>query len=259
MRIAVGGIAGFADLARPAMSDAFRQETDAALYIHDYVWSRTDSVIRRAILDVFNAPADVEFGLVADAETWFASAYRTEYEDLGVRPGRGHVNLLSEQLAADWKPFVDAARRRGFKSIAPVITPNEQEFVNNPFESKNWQVYRDAASYGGGLTVDSPAEFFLNQPEAYRTFVVQEVQWARSMMLHTSFIISPGGVTGSFTQNADDVINHLVKNNGLPDEVVVENYSVAPSADGGRPTGNQGEMLPIIAAARSIARRLNEA
>lgn len=253
MRIAVGGIAGFSGLADPAMTAAFRQKSDTALYIHDYVWSRTDSVVRRAILNVFGTPADVEFGLVANAETWFASAYKTEYEDLGVQPGRGHVNLLPEQLAIDWQPFVDAARRRGFKSVAPVVTPNENEFVDSLFESSDWQVYRDAASYGGGLTVDCPAYFFLSQPEAYRAFVVQEVQWARSQMLHTSFILSPGVVSRSFTQDAADVIDYLIQHDGLPEETVVENYSVAPPEDDGSTTQNDGDMLPIMAVAGSIS------
>ena len=255
IRIAVGGIAGFSDLADPANSAALRKLGGTMLYIHDYVWTRTSVAKRRAILANFDGPADVEFGLVADAQGWFGSVYREDYQALGVRGQRGHVNVLAQNLQSDWRPFVDAARAHGFLSLAPILAPNQGEYRYAPFQDAQWQPYRDAARYGGGLTIDAPVDLFLSQPDAYRTFVETEIRWARAEHLHTAFILSPGNAALHFEAETIAVADRLRAAGTLPDEFIVETY------EGGRPgypnsVGNDADPQSIVGTAQLLAQHL---
>ncbi|WP_428395668.1 hypothetical protein [Lichenicoccus sp.] len=253
--IAVGGIAGFSDLADPANSAALRKLGGTMLYIHDYVWTRTSVAKRRAILANFDGPADVEFGLVTDAKGWFDSVYQDDYLALGVRGQRGHVNVLARNLQSDWRPFVDAARARGFLSLAPILAPNQGEYRTAPFQDLRWQPYRDAARYGGALTIDAPVDLFLSQPSAYRIFVETELRWARAEHLHTAFILSPGNAAWHFEAETIAVADQLRAAGTLPDEFIVETY------EGGRQgypnrVGNDTDPQSITGTARLLALHL---
>ena len=253
--IAVGGIAGFSKLAVPTNSAVLRRLGNTMLYIHDYVWTRTSVAKRRAILANFGGPADVEFGLVSDATGWFDSIYRDAYVALGVRGHRGHVNVLAENLGSDWTPFVDAARAEGFLSVAPILAPNQGEYRSAPFQDARWQPYRDAARYGGGLTIDAPVDLFLSQPQGYRTFVENEIRWARAEYLHTAFILSPGNAALHFEAETIAVADQLRAAATLPDEFIVETYE-GGSRSYPNGVGSDADPQSITGTARLLALHL---
>lgn len=249
--VAVGGVAGFADLADPAASTRLREHRarSVILYIHDYAWTRSLVADRRKVLALFGQGQDVEFGLMPDPSHWFHTVYRTQYTALGVTGHRGHVNGVKKRSITNWRRFVDAARQQGFVSIAPVAAPNSGQYVEFPFASSYWDFLRAAAVYGGGLTTDCPSDFFLTQPAGYRTFVMQELRWGKSAHLHTAFIVSPGQSGVDFLARTQDVLAELQTHGALPDEFIVENYEATPRRDYPNVVGPEGQKGAVASVA----------
>ncbi len=214
--------------------------------------------MRRRILEIFKQPAEVEFGLVAGAAAWFATVYLQEYQALGVRAEHGHVNVLAEHLQSDWKPFVDAARQYGFVSVAPILAPNQGEYRSGPFRDSRWDRYREAARYGGGLTVDAPVDLFLSQPPAYRSFVEDEVRWAHANGLRSAFILSPGASASLFEREAIEVADALRRADALPSEFIVETYEGGSASGYPNAIGSDAVPATITGTARLLALHLAE-
>lgn len=255
--VAVGGVAGLAALADPAATVRLRRDGRVRLYIHDYAWTRLPEATRRRILRLFPRGQDVEFGLVRDPARWFGTVWQTQYARPGVHGLAAHVNGLSPATIGRWPAFVAAARANGFSSIAPVMAPNSGQYRHDPFEARRWDYVRDAARLGGGLTVDAPADRFLDQPPGYCRFVLAELAWARSHRLHGSLIVSPGRSGPLFRRRAAAVLDALRRAGTLPDEFVVENYEPAPTPAYPNGVGTERDPASVAAAALDLVRALD--
>lgn len=223
--IYVGGVTGFESLADPAHSRLFRETCRAGLYIHGYIWDRTDLGIHKAVLSAFSdTPVDVELGLDDNSAKWLEVVYRPKYFDVGVHAQHAHVNGFRAGRLEAWRHFVQAAKKFEISTIAPIFSPNSQQFKDNPFTTPFWDYLREAAAIGGALTTDSPPHFFLQQSEDYRRFVADEIRWANSAGLHSTFIVSPNSSGPAFLEETKRTVDFLNKHDAFPRAWVVENY-----------------------------------
>lgn len=224
-KVYVGGVTGFNSLADPSHSRQFRETCRAGLYIHGYIWDRTDIDVHRSVLSAFSqTPIDVELGLDDNSAKWFEVVYRPKYLDVGVRAQHAHVNGFHAGRLEAWGHFVQAAKNLNISTIAPIFSPNSQQYKGNPFSRPSWDFLREGATMGGALTTDSPPHFFLQQTEDYRRFVVDEIRWANSTELHSTFIVSPNSSGPAFLEETKRTVDFLSKHNALPKAWVVENY-----------------------------------
>ena len=243
--IAIGGVAGFADLADANGTARLRRQANVRLYIHNTAWIAASPALRRRVLSVFgsSAPCDIELGEVDDAAGWFAGAWRELYLAYGVRPGRAHVNVSS--LEAAWETYVHVARQAGFRSVSPILTPNLREFRRGAFDAPVWSNKRDAARAGGGITTDSPVTTYFDMPEAYRKYVAAELAWARSHGLWSAFIVSPGRSGQRFASLLKAQHADLKRRGCAPDEYIVENYEPNPPSSYVNMVGSEAQANSI--------------
>lgn len=231
-KIFVGGVTGFSSLGDPENSRRLRSTCQAALYVHGYVWTRSSDAERKAVLAAFaGAPMEVELGMVNNPSSWFEQGYRKKYVQAGVRAERAHVNGFKEARMDIWRQFVETGRKYGLKTISPIFSPNSRQYAHAAFKEGQWDFLREGARLGGGLTTDSPPGYFLAQPQAYQDFVMDELQWANTEGLHSTFIVSPGKSGPRFLEDTQRTVEILAKRKALPKTWVVENYD--PKADPG--------------------------
>ncbi|MBU9478467.1 hypothetical protein [Burkholderia multivorans] len=251
----VGGVVGFDSLANPKNSRNFRRMCRTGLYIHGYIWTRTPSQESKAILDTFEGlPIDVELGMVATPESWFQKVYRPEFLDVGVRAGHAHVNGFSTQPIDIWKRFVKAGQDFGLETVAPIFSPNHRQYQNASFASPTWDTLREAAKIGGAITTDSPPQFFLNQPPAYRKFVADELSWANEKGLHSTFIVSPASSGDKFLDDTRRAVDFLAQNNALPKSWIVENYDPKASSFYANRIGSEDDSETVLGVALWLAK-----
>jgi hypothetical protein len=166
-----------------------------------------------------------------------------------------HVNFFAPEKMELWKTFVSKAKSNGFRVVSSIFSPNGGQYKNAPFNSAKWDFLRRGAKLGGGLTTDAPPYFFLSQSEAYRKFVVDEIKWAKSEGLYTTFIISPAKVSkGNFLENTEKTIMFLEVNDAVPDEYVVENYFADTTIQYPNMIGKETDTSSIAGVALHIAK-----
>ncbi len=253
--VSVGGVVGFDSLANPGHSRLFRQTCRASLYVHGYIWERINKEEQKAVLAAFHGmPIDVELGMVDDPTSWFKHGYIPKYIDAGIKAQHAHVNGFTSAGHSDlWHRFVVEARSHGITTIAPIFAPNSGQYVNAPFSSEKWNFLRDGAKLGGGLTIDSPPHFFLSQPESYRKFIIDELSWANSSGLYSTFIISPNKSGAKFLEETKHTVDFLNKNNALPKAWIVENYDPKASPNYRNRIGSENDSETILGVAFWLA------
>jgi hypothetical protein len=233
--IAVGGTVGFAEMADPNNTTRLRATCRAGLYIHDYIWGRLpNDQAREAILKVFHGtgPEVVEIGATTHIGQYWNQYYTNRFIRLGVKADQAEVDGVYRLTVPEWKLFVDGGRAVGIKVIAPIFSPNGGEWKNAPFDDAKWDDVRTEARYGGGISIDSPPNFFLASQPGYQAFVEDELRWARSSGLQATLIISPNTSGTQFEADTIAAIKKLTADHALPTFYVVENYRPLPVAPG---------------------------
>ncbi|AIO32076.1 hypothetical protein [Burkholderia pseudomultivorans] len=249
--IFVGGVTGFDSLADPSNTALLRKTCRVGLYVHGYVWTRTPADEHKAVLSVFkDTPMEVELGLAGDAQGWFEHGYKPKYIDQGIRTKRAHVNGLDSEDRLDvWKRFVGVARTYGLETISPIFSPNSRQYMTASFSSPIWNFLREGATIGGALTTDSPPHYFLQQPDAYRQFILDELTWAKHNGLRATFIISPNNSGMKFLDDTKRTVEYLVKHNAVPDAWIVENYNAGANPAYANKIGSESNEQNILGVA----------
>jgi hypothetical protein len=233
--VAIGGVDGFGSLGDPSATAALRKSGCVRLYVHDFIWEKLDEPTRSRIARTFRGcpPPWIEVGVSSHAEQYWANLYNT-YDSAGLKPVAAHANLVSGKNAlteAQWRNLVDVGRSHGLEVIAPIWTPNSGQWKTSTTADPKWDEMKRMASYGGGVTIDAPAWFFLSAPDGYKVFVEDEVRWARKAHIKSTWIFSPPRTDkGNFLADVTKTLNILKKQRALPDDYVVENYMAKPPA-----------------------------
>jgi hypothetical protein len=250
MKVAIGGISGFVDLAKPSNTDALRT-CNPSLYLHWYAWSTTPPDKKQAILALFKGDPIIEIDLHSN---YFQGLYATQFP--GIAAHEAHVNYFDvNHPLSEWTQFVDAGRAAGLSVMAPIFTPNNGQWRQGAFSSPLWDKVRQAASYGGGLTLDPPSDVFIGQGAGYQAFAVDEIKWANANHLVTTVIISPGKSGGNFLQDTQALVATLHGAKADPTQYVVENYEPHPAANYVNKVGNDHAGQTVAAIALWVAQQ----
>ncbi len=256
----------------------------------EYGWLSLDPAQKEQMIDVWgtNGPQSLELGYEADATGW-QNAYLGNYVPEGVQADEVSANVSTTDAngfasdidafatvpAADisgWTTYVDGFRNLSTNSINliyPVYSPNlKGKDANgnavdawlmggpgpNPFASGSFFAdVRAMATYGGGITVDTPPQqFFHNIPagtdglgqQHYQAIAEGEVAWANSNQLHSIWIISPNTSGTNYNTISQQLVRALESNptgsqQYIPSEYVVENYGTTASIENNNPIGSE--------------------
>lgn len=254
--IFVGGVTGFESLGNPENTQLLRKTCRVGLYVHGYIWTRTSAEEHKSVLSVFkDTEMEVELGLAGDANTWFEQGYKEKYINQGIQTKRAHVNGLDSEDRLDvWKKFVTIARSYGLETISPIFSPNSRQYLTASFSTSVWNFLREGATLGGALTTDSPPHYFLQQPEAYRQFVLEEISWAKRKGLRTTFIISPNNSGTKFLEDTQRTLDYLKNKNVMPDAWIVENYNANSNPSYANRIGTESNAQNILGVALWLSR-----
>jgi hypothetical protein len=106
----------------------------------------------------------------------------------------------------------------------PRFLAGSGQWKTDNFDSPRWDDVKAKALYGGGITIDSPPNFFLKNPPGYQQFVEAELRWARSKGLQATAILSPNVSGKAFPDATKQMIQKLKQDDALPTFYIVENY-----------------------------------
>ena len=256
----------------------------------EYGWLSLDPTQKEQMIGVWgtNGPQSLELGYEADATGW-QNAYLGNYIPEGVQADEVSANVSTTDAngfasdidafavvpAADisgWTTYVDGFRNLSaspINLIYPVYSPNLKgkdasgNAVDawlmggpgpNPFASGSFFAdVRAMATYGGGITVDTPPQqFFHNIPagtdglgqQHYQAIAEGEVAWANSNNLHSIWIISPSTSGTNYNTISQQLVRALESNatgsqQNIPSEYVVENYGTTASIENNNPIGSE--------------------
>ena len=265
--IAVGGVDGFASLANPENTRELRSSGRVRLYVHKEAWFKTDAKTQAAIVRAFagTGPASLEVGESGNPKEYWPRIMKS-FRAAGLAPDQANVNAAkpskSSLTVPQWKAYVDEARSLGIRVVAPVITPNDRSWINSPFSAPAWDEVRERATYGGGLTVDSPAWFFLRQPRGYQRFVEDELIWARKAGLQATLILSPprdNAKMGDFDGQSRKMLQVLNAADASPNAYVIENYMGKPPPNFRYMIGNEHDPQSITGFAQWVVHNIPRA
>jgi hypothetical protein len=110
----------------------------------------------------------------------------------------------------------------------PRFLAGSGQWKTDNFDSPRWDDVKAKALYGGGITIDSPPNFFLKNPPGYQQFVEAELRWARSKGLQATAILSPNVSGKAFPDATKQMIQKLKQDDALPTFYIVENYRPLP-------------------------------
>jgi hypothetical protein len=255
-----------------------------------YGWLSLDPTDKEQMIDVWgsNGAQSLELGWEADGTGW-QNAYTQNYLPEGVVADEVSANVSTTDAngyasdtdafatipASDisgWTVYVDGFRalsNGAINNIYPVYAPNlkgkdangnavdawlEGGTGPNPFATGSFFAdVREMATYGGGITVDTPPQqFFHNIPagtdglgqEHYQAIAEGEVAWANANNLHSIWIISPSTSGTNYNTISQQLVAALETNPtgsqaDIPTEYVVENYGTTTSIETNNPIGSE--------------------
>ncbi len=256
----------------------------------EYGWLSLTPTQKEQMIAVWgtNGPQSLELGYEADATGW-QNAYLGNYVPEGVQANEVSANVSTTDAngfasdidafatvpAADisgWTTYVDGFRNLStapINLIYPVYAPNLKgkdasgNAVDawlmggpgpNPFASGSFFAdVRAMATYGGGITVDTPPQqFFHNIPagtdglgqQHYQAIAQGEIAWANSNQLQSIWIISPNTSGTNYNTISQQLVRALEVNatgsqQYIPSEYVVENYGTTASITNNNPIGSE--------------------
>ena len=235
--VVMGGTINETDLLTAANSATYRA-LGGGLYLHNTGWGELTAAQQAQVVQVFagTGAQHVEFGYNANPAAW-SGLYTSSYAPRGVRALDASVNLPTftqsgNPTQAQWEAYVQDMRAVGVPIVEPVFSPNASATQANPgWNDASFQYIRDYATYGGGLTIDTPADYYNQQVAGphYQTFVQNEVQWANTNGLHSTWIISPYfQPSTTFLADAQAAVRSMENAGAIPQQYVVENYEPYP-------------------------------
>ncbi|MBV8345692.1 MAG: hypothetical protein JO190_11985 [Candidatus Eremiobacteraeota bacterium] len=266
--VSVGGTAGFNALVNRGFTTALLATGRVRLYEHanaiaaaiaDATPSNPYSILN-AIGNVFDAtgPGEAELGYVG-ANYFTLSAkdypyyYRYQYVRSGLNPTAANVNVPDRPPSAitfdrrnvtKWRLWVQAARSVGIASMAPVVAPNAawkpRSRIFPPtrrayydLNSSFYDLTRFEATYGGGIALDTPPNFFLGggSGPGYQRFIEQAIRWGNALGIRTTVLVSPYPTRHRFSRDTISFVRVLATHGAIPTEWAVDDYENTDAND----------------------------
>lgn len=259
--ISVGGTAGFNALVNRDFSTKLLATGRVRLYEHANAIASAiaDSppskpyAILNAIESIFGGtgPGEAELGYVG--ATYFTlpaksypAYYQYQYVGSGLNPNAANVDVPDRPPGAiefdrsnvrAWKRWVQAGRSVGIASMAPIVAPNaawrphsrifpptrgEYYDLNSSF----YDLTRFEASYGRGIALDTPPNFFLGggSGPGYQRFIEQAIRWGNARGIRTTVLVSPYPTRRAFSRDTKGFVSVLVAHGAIPSEWAVDDY-----------------------------------
>ena len=234
-RIFAGGVSGANALANPANSDQFRANGGGA-YLHANGWASLTEAEKVATQANF-AQSDITLEIGFDTAASWLNYYKTQLLNRGMRATFITSNVYANgnvPTVAQWNDFLTTFRNGGVDSRTLIVPTFEYANYNSTTLSTNKVSQRtdfqQIITASGGLSIDAPPAFFLAREQAYRDWVYDAVQWARSHGCTVMLIISPHNSGTNYATDTQTYLAALNTNNAMPNMFGVENYSTADPA-----------------------------
>lgn len=132
---------------------------------------------------------------------------------------------------------MQTARSVGIASMAPIVAPNaawkphsrifpptRREYYD--LNSSFYDLARFEASYGGGIALDTPPNFFLGggSGRGYQRFIEQAIRWGNARGIRTTVLVSPYPTRHAFSRDTKEFVRVLVAHGAIPTEWAVDDY-----------------------------------
>lgn len=294
-KVYAGAIIGADQLADATATAALRADAETSFYLTSYALTQVPGLSLPAIRAVWagHPPGIVEVGVdprnMPDIARSFSSLITPRNGwTWGPTKGAGWPEILAR---AGWQPRIALlnvfvmgttgdladphylmnraaiadvkARARSIRYVLPYLSANSaaitRESGASTWAGAYWATSRALAKLGGGLGLDTPANYFLHvREQAYRDLVVQQIRWANANGLISEVLLSPYDMKAlpgtapqvqfdaTFAEAARGESLYLHQHGADPTFYVVTNYSEAPTNEPGR--GGGGETIDAVAA-----------
>uniref|UniRef100_UPI002265A060 carbohydrate-binding domain-containing protein n=3 Tax=Neokomagataea TaxID=1223423 RepID=UPI002265A060 len=129
------------------------------------------------------------------AKGWFDSNWNQFFNSRNIITNK--INMIIDFNQQNW--FVDflenvsAARDYGVICVSPIFSPNGISDIGSFLNDSSYINIKNAALIGGGITIDSPPNYFFSQSKVYQDFILDEIGWANKNNILVSLILSPYG------------------------------------------------------------------
>lgn len=235
-RVYLGGDVGIEDMATDSNIADVVATGEVGWYIQesDYYGMISNGDIAAINKNFGYSNVEVEINLqnASNIASWVSGTYIPEWidEGLNITEWNSIINFADSNWYTNFIATVDAVKAEGVDSVAPIYSPNTNEGIDGASSddfatSSNYSQLREAALYGGGLTLDTPPWYaYVDGGTNYYKFSSEEIKWANSENIRSTVILSPSG-DGFFFLGDTMRFIHTIENLGyVPKEWVVENY-----------------------------------
>lgn len=259
-RIVVGGVSGITSLKDPSNSDQFRAN-GGGLYLHHSGWAPLTSADKQAILTTFKGKeVVVELGFAENGGAW-PSAYKNNYVNFGINAKLISANAFANDslpTLATWRAYTQAFRDAGIAETTLILPTFEYaNFASRMSTLNSSRVsmrkdFQDIIKHSGGISLDTPSNYFFSREEAYRSWVIDAIKWTHGQGLTVAIIVSPHNAGVDYDKATSDYVKYLKDHQALPNTFIVENYSTASAATYTNIVGNEDTLHHQLGCAKAL-------
>lgn len=233
MKVFSGGVAGIETLMESSSSTTFRFK-GGGIYLHGVGWGLLNTQQRKAVFHAnCGSPFMVELGFGQGElhdEAW-AKRFMDRYISIGITPdfctsncfGKGSVPTVER-----WKSFIQDFRNMDYKNpIYPIFEyanhPNHRNELSQNFVSTRLD-FQKIIAYSGGIAIDTAGLYFFNQPNDYKSWIIDALRWTKSIGCKAITYASPHLAQAQYKYYTLKYIDYLIDKGVKPDIVVIGNY-----------------------------------
>lgn len=182
---------GYHDMAVPSNTDELRR-SGGRIYIHPLGWEHTSEADRDVLRALYPDPPIYEHTAANDTKSP-RQYYEQKLQKYWPRAFAVTMNRIAERPLAAMQ-FQKDQFKHITDTIAPVAAPNNPRKIpldKYPWKHARWDQLRANAKLGGGLATDAPPDLYFKREEAYREWIADSLNWARSENLKAIVLIYP--------------------------------------------------------------------
>ena len=211
------GQKGMHDLAVAADNASYRS-LGGGLYVHEIGWDATTSADQNTISTTWPAPPVWESSFpVSHAVSIVSTRLTGHWPSVEILC----LNSPSSNIA-DWQSIKSQLGSK-VQKLAPILGPNSGEWQTYAWSDPHWDFIRQAALYGGAIATDAPPSFYFGQPEGYRQFIADMMNWGYANGVTVVGLLYPYN-SSDFWENTAAYVADLQARGAQPDKWAVDCY-----------------------------------